>query len=189
MKLEAKSTKNQLQQLSLKFDGLASCVTKQLCTIDSNPPTTQAAIDNIKSSLETMTTMLAPGDTQYYLPLVKGSHFARSASIYIKPGYKMHVEINGHDNCKVFLEKGEHDHQLKWPMPEMEIELCDKENKILCNEIICTYCSITVNQSKGDIIQQEITPGPHRVGGVQKDLRFVFLRVKLHLFCEADILI
>ncbi len=36
----AKTTKDQLQQLSLKFDGLASCVTKQLGTIDSNPRNT-----------------------------------------------------------------------------------------------------------------------------------------------------
>ncbi len=78
----AKTTKDQLQQLSLKFDTLC---------IDSNPGT-QAAIKNIKSSLVTMTTMLAPGDTQYYLPLVKQSHYeVRSASFYIKPGYKMYV--------------------------------------------------------------------------------------------------
>ncbi len=38
------------------LNGLASCVTKQLGTIDSDPQNTQAAIKNIKSSLETMTT-------------------------------------------------------------------------------------------------------------------------------------
>ena len=128
----AKTTKDQLQQLSLKFDGLASCVTNQLGTTDFNPRNTQAAIKNIKSSLKTMTTMLAPGDTRYYLPLVKESEYtARSASIYIKPGYKMYVNINGHDNCTIFLEKGEHDHQLKWPMPEMEIELSSTKNRTL----------------------------------------------------------
>ncbi len=47
----AKTTKDQLQQLSLKFDGLASCLTKQLGTIDSNPQNTLAAVKNIKSSL------------------------------------------------------------------------------------------------------------------------------------------
>ncbi len=116
----AKTTKDQLQQLSLKYDGLALCVTKQLGTIDSNPRNAQAAIKNIESflsqGLETITTMLAPGDTRYYLPLVKVSECnARSASFYIKSGYKMYVSIYNGDNCRVFLEKGEHDHQLKWP--------------------------------------------------------------------------
>ena len=55
--------------------------------------------------------MLALGDTRYYLPLVKESEYrARSASFYIKPSYKMYVDIDGHDNCRVYLEKGEHDH-------------------------------------------------------------------------------
>ncbi len=80
---------DKFQKNATKFDGLASCVTKQLGTIDSNPRNRQAAIKNIKSSLETMTTMLAPGDTRYYLPLVKVTWCkARSASFYIKPGYK-----------------------------------------------------------------------------------------------------
>ncbi len=35
----------------------------------------------------------------------------------------MYVDIDNADNCRLYLEKGEHDHQLKWPMPEMEIEL------------------------------------------------------------------
>ena len=50
-KQENKTTKSQLQQLSLKFNGLASCVTKQLGTIGSNPQNTLAAVKNIKSSL------------------------------------------------------------------------------------------------------------------------------------------
>ena len=147
-----------LEQLSRKFDGLASCVTKQLGIIDSNPQNTQAAVKNIKSSLETMTTMLAPGDTRYYLPLVKESEYkARSASFYIKPGYKMYVSIDGQDNCTVYLEKGEYDHQLKWPMPEMEIELRTKENKILYRAIICTECGRAVNRLEGDRTKQDIT--------------------------------
>ncbi len=168
----AKTTKHQLQQLSLKFDALAFC-------IDSDPGT-QAAIKNIKSSLETMTTMLAPADTRYYLPLVKESEYkARSASFYIKPGYKMYVSIDGGD-CMVYLEKGEHDHQLKWPMPEMEIELSTTENKIPDSETICTRCGLTVNQLVGDITQQAINPRPRCTSlGVLRD--FVFLTVKKHL--------
>ncbi len=50
-KQENKTTKSQLQQLSLKFNGLASYVTKQLGTIGSNPQNTLAAVKNIKSSL------------------------------------------------------------------------------------------------------------------------------------------
>ncbi len=98
--------KIQQQQLSLRCDALAFCVTKQLATIDSNPQNTQAAIKNIKSSLETMTTMLASGDTQYELPLVKVTqNITQSASFYITPGYKMYVTFNaGH--CMVYLEKG-----------------------------------------------------------------------------------
>ena len=136
MKLETKTTKDQLQQLSRKFDGLASCVTKQLGTIDSNP---KAAIKIIKSSLETMTTMLAPDHKPYYLPLVKESEYrARSASFYIKSGYKMYVGNDGHDNCTVYLEQGEHDHRLKWPMPKMEIELSTTENKTLYTAPVVT---------------------------------------------------
>ena len=191
LKQEGRTTKDRLQQLSVKFDGLASCVTKQLGTIGSNPRNTctQAAINNIKSSLETMTTMLAPGDTQYYLPLVKVSEYrARSASFYIKPGYKMYVNIDSHDNCTVYLEKGEHDHQLKWPMPELEIKLHNKVD--LCGVTICTVCDLTVNQLKGDKTQQCINPRQPRVGrviqkGVQKDLDFVFLTVRPHDCEEA----
>ncbi len=182
-KFEQKATK--FEQLSIKFDGLASCVTKQLGTIDSNPQNTQAAIKNIKSSLETMTTMLAP-DTRYYLPLVKESQYrARSASFYIKPGYKMYVNINSHDDCTAYLEKGEHDHQLKWPMTEMEIELSTIENKILYREIICTICGHTVNQLVGDRTKQEINPEPYMpiIREVLRD--FVFLTIKAH-FCGWD---
>ena len=153
------NAKIQQQQLSLRFDALAFCVTNQLDTIDSNPRNTQAAIKNIKSSLETMTTMLAPGDTRYYLPLVKESEYkARSASFYIKPGYKMYIDIDRDDRCKVYLEKGEHNHQLKWPMPEMEIELSTytKENKILYSETICTECGYTVNRLDKDRTEQDI---------------------------------
>ncbi len=157
-KQENKTTKNQLQQLSLKFDGLASCVTKQLGTIGFNPQNTLAAVKNIKSSLETMITMLAPGDTRYYLPLVKQSEDnARSASFYIKPGYKMYVSITG-GLLHIFLEKGEHDHQLEWPMPEMEIELSTRDNQILDSETICTRCDFTVNRLEGDRTKQDINP-------------------------------
>ncbi len=173
-----------LEQLSLKFDGLASCVTKQLSTIDSNPQT-QAAIDDIKSSLETMTTMLAPGDTRYYLPLVKQSRYnARSASFYIKPGYKMYVDLDSHDNCNVYLEQGEHDHQLKWPMTEMEIQLSITENSIviLYGETICTRCGYTVNRLEDDRTQQPINYPRARCWhtrlGVLRD--FVFLTVRNH---------
>ncbi len=77
--------------------------------------------------------MLAPGDTRYY-PLVKESQYkVRSASFYIKPGYKMYVSIVGYDYCIVYLEKDEHDHQLKWPMPEIEIELSTQRIKSWIN--------------------------------------------------------
>ena len=186
LKLETKNTKDQLQQLSRKFDGLASCVTKQLGTIDSNP---KAAIENIKSSLETMTTMLAPDHKPYYLPLVKESEYrARSASFYIKPGYKMYVSIDSHDNCNVYLEQGEHDYQLKWPMPEMEIELSTTENDTLYRATICTKCSLTVNRLDGDRIEQDITNplfSPFsNLGGVLRN--FVFLTVNNHYFCPES---
>ncbi len=176
-----------LDQLSLKFDGLASCVTKQLGTIDSDPQNTQAAIKNIKSSLETMTTMLAPGDTRYYLPLVKESELkARSASFYIKPGYKMYVDIEDDDACRVYLEKGEHDHQLKWPMPEMEIELSTTENKTLCSEVICTRCGLTVNRLEGHRTEQEINPHWFYTSPYGFPSDFMFLTVKKHLCTGID---
>ena len=186
LNLEAKTTKDQLQQLSRKFDGLVSCVTKQLSALDSNPQT-QAAIKNIKSSLETVTTMLAPGDTRYYLPLVKESEDrARSASFYIKPGYKMYVGIDGHDNCTVYLEKGEHDHQLKWPMSEMEIKLHTRENQILYRATICIECGITINRLEGDRTQQDIyhpllRPAMAILLGVLRN--FVLLTVMEH-YCQ-----
>ncbi len=186
---EAKTTKDQLQQLSLKFNGLAFCVTKQLGTIGSNPRNTQAAIKNIKSflsqGLETMTTMLAPGDTRYYLPLVKQSKYnTRSASFYIKPGYKLYVDID-YDNCTVYSEKGEHDHQLEWPIPEMEIELCTMENKILYRATLCTRCDLTVNRLEGDRTEQDIKPLLREYIPLLYPLSnrdVVFLTVKKH-FC------
>ncbi len=179
---QAKTTKDQLQHISRKFDALAFCVTKQLGTIDWNPLNTQAAIKNIKSCLETMTIMLAPG-TRYYLPLVKESEdIARSVSFYIKPGYKIYVVISNSDNFWIFLLKGEHDHQLTWPMTEMEIELSAKENKILDRYTICTRCGHTVNQLEGDITVQEINPGlRYATIGAVPTRDFVFLTVKKHL--------
>ncbi len=41
----------------------------------------------------------------------------------------MYVDLDSHDNCTIYLEKGEHDHQLKWPM---KIELSNAENNTLC---------------------------------------------------------
>ena len=180
MEQKVKNTTDQLQQLSLKFNGLASCVTKQLGTIDSDPRT-QTAIDNIKSSLETMTTMLAPGDTQYYLPLVKESQYkARSASFYIKPGYKMYIDIDRDGRCKVYLEKGEHDHQLKWPMPEMEIKLSATDIIFLCSETICTRCGHTVNRLEGESTEEAITnPWAYMLSSVPRD--FLFLTVGEHI--------
>ncbi len=128
-----------------------------------------------------MTTMLAPGDTRYYLPLVQEPDISRSASFYIKPGYKMYVSIDGFNRCRAYLEKGEHDHQIKWPMPEMEIELSTTENKILYRETICTRCGHTVNQLEGDRTEQAINPQlcSPIIRGVLRD--FVFLTVKKHL--------
>ena len=174
---EAKTTKYQLQQLSLKFDAFSTCVTKQLGTIDFNPRT-QAAIKNIKSSLETMTTMLTPGDTRHYLPLVKvPGNKPRSASFYIKPGYKMFVEFDAADKCRVFLEKGEHDHKLKWLIPGMEIELSTAENGTMCRVTICTRCGHTVNRLEG---KQFITLQP-QVYSLVVLRDFVFLAVKRHI--------
>ncbi len=93
-----------------------------------------------------MTTMLAPGDIRYFLPLVKVTWCkARSASFYIEPGYKMYVDIDNADNCRLYLEKGEHDHQLKWPMPEMEIEL---------NSVLQRIKSCIEKQSAPDVASQ-----------------------------------
>ena len=43
----------------------------------------------------------------------------------------MYVDIFVGDNCTVYLEKGKHDHQVEWPIPEMEVELSDTENTLL----------------------------------------------------------
>ena len=130
--------------------------------------------------------MLAPGDTRYYLPLVKQSEDkARSASFYIKPGYKMFVYIDSGNDRTVYLEKGEYDHQLKWPMPEMEIELSTRENIILYGETICTRCGLTVNRLEGDNTEQDINPllrAIHALYSVRNEVLFVFLTVKKH-FC------
>ncbi len=127
--------------------------------------------------------MLAPGDTRYYLPLVKQSWCTvQSTSFYIKPGYKMHVKIANTDNCSVYFEKGEHDHQLKWPMPEMEIELSTTENEILYRETICTRCGLTVNQLEGDKTQQAINlRSLWALKGLGVLRSVVFLTVKEHL--------
>ncbi len=106
-----------------------------------------------------MTTMLAPGDIQYKLPLVKVTqNITQSASFYITPGYKLYVTCNaGH--CMVYLEKGKHDHQLEWPMPELDIELSTTENKSLYTNTICTRCvtpPTIMNRLEGDRIEQDI---------------------------------
>ena len=140
-----------------------------------------------------MTTMLAPGDTRYYLPLVKESEDrVRSASFYIKPGYKMYVSIGSHDNCTVFLEKGEHDHQLKWPMPGMDIVLTTTENNTLYSETICTECNLIVKRREGDRLEQNIINRRSRqniVRGFRGVLRnVVFLTVSNHNSIECDII-
>ncbi len=93
----------------------------------------------------------------------------------------MYVDIDNADNCRLYLEKGEHDHQLKWPMPEMEIELSTTENgTTLYGETICTRCGLTVNQLEGDSTQEAINP--HRWFASIRVLRdFVFLTVKKHI--------
>ncbi len=92
----------------------------------------------------------------------------------------MYVSIDRADACRVYLEKGEHDHQLKWPMPEMEIEV-RTENKILDRATICTRCGFTAKRLEGRNIQQAINPRPCLpiIGEVIRD--FVFLTVKKHL--------
>ncbi len=183
MKNEAKI---QQQHLSLRFDALAFCVAKQLGTIDSNPRNTQAAIKNIKSSLETMTTMLAPGDTRYTLPLVEvAENIARSASFYVTPGYKMYVKFDG-KSYTVYLEKGEHDHKLKWPMSEMEIELSFTENAqaetiTMCTKKICTRCGngVIMNRVEGYQTEREMFDGGvlKRIGtGTQRASLFLIVR-------------
>ncbi len=57
----------------------------------------------------------------------------------------MYVSIVGYDDCSVYLEKGEHDHQLEWPMPEMEIELSTPDNEILYSKI---YVNLTESWSQ-----------------------------------------
>ncbi|XP_064390011.1 TNF receptor-associated factor 2-like [Halichondria panicea] len=183
---EVKTTKDQLQQLSLKYDGLVSYVTKQLGTIDSDPQNTQTAIKNIKSFTATM---LAPGDTRY-LPLVQESWCrARSASFYIEPGYKLCVDIDCGDNCTVYLEKGEHDHKLEWPMPEMEIELSTRENIILHRATLCTRCGLTVNRLEGDRTEQDINKNPHQhlIGPNGFLRKIVFLAVKKHVCTKRNL--
>ncbi len=184
LKQKANKCEMKLEQLTFKFDALVSCVTNQLSTIDSDPRT-QAVIKNIKSSLETMTTMLAPGDTQYYLPLFKESeNKARSASFYIKPGYKMYVNMFANEHFWIYLEKGEHDYQIKWPIPGMKIILCTTENKILYSETICIRCGHTVNQLEGDRVRQDITNSEQSewrsfMWEDKKD--FVFLTIHKHI--------
>ncbi len=47
--------------------------------------------------------------------------------------------------CRVLLEKGEHDHKLKWLIPGMEID-STTENGVVT---ICTRCGHTVNGLEG----------------------------------------
>ncbi len=74
----------------------------------------------------------------------------------------MYVDNFIGDNCTVYIlamEKGEHDHQLEWPIPEMKVELSDTENTILYRATICTRCGYTVNQIEGGRTNQlAITP-------------------------------
>ncbi len=92
------------------------------------------------------------------------------------------MNIDRYDYCIIYLEKGEHDQQLKWPMTEMEIELSTTNNKILYSETICTRCGYTVNRLEGDKTKAGINTWMGLFGKRLVDLRdFVFLTVKKHL--------
>ncbi len=179
-------TKIKLQQISLNFSGLASCVIKQLATIESEPQNTPTAINHIKTTLEVMSTMLEQ-DKQYCLPLVVMSQeYARSPSFYIQPGYKMYVTLRGLGQCTIQLEKSEHDDKLAWPMPEMDIELTTMYNTLLHKVITCPRCGYTVTkvlqgyQTEKEIQKlryNELLP-PHKL------IDPVLIQIKMHS-CSA----
>ncbi len=175
------TTTSKLQQISLSFVGLALCITQQLDTVDSNFQNTAAAVNNMKTAIEAMTTMLEPGK-QYYLPLVKKDEFYKeSPSFCIQPGYKMHVVINKDKKMKgtIYLERGEHDDKLRWPMPEIDIELSSMNNEIFYTVEICFGCGQIVNQLENYQTKAVI----------EEDIDFesvsdsIFIRPKTHYSC------
>ena len=150
------NTTSQLQQLSLNFVGLASCVTNQLATIETNPQNS-VPITNIRTALETMTTLLEQGK-QYCLPLVKrDGSCIQSPSFYIQPGYKMNVSINDFKQCTISLEKSEHDDKLEWPVPPMDIELTTMNKQVLNRITTCSRCASAVTRVvEGEKTEKEI---------------------------------
>ncbi len=143
---ELKVTQDELKQLAIKFDGLASCVTRHLFVNPQNLP----AMNHIKTALQAMTTMLDQSK-QYCLPLVTTTEdVIRSPSFYVRPGYKMCVS-NG-----VYLLKGEYDDKIEWPMPKMNIELITVDNRRFRTITICVLCGDTINRVKNDQTAKEI---------------------------------
>ena len=151
MMTNLKETKD---EMNFKFSCLASCVTMQLATIDSNPRNA-AAITNIKTALEAMTTILEP-DKEYYLPLFPTAEgIKRTPSFYIQPGYKMYIN----EQCKLFLERSKFDNTLIWPMTANEFMI--KNNSFQHKIIICSECSsLIVNKVESDQTEREIWRNP-----------------------------
>ncbi len=143
---QLKATQDELKQLSLSFNGLALCATKQLLL---NPEKITDII-NIKTALEALTTMLKKSK-QYCLPLVSTAEgVKRTPVFYIHPGYKLFVAD------AVYLLKGEHDEKIQWPMVKMNIELKVTENLCLNTIVICPQCGYTGNKLEGDQKMEEI---------------------------------
>ncbi len=175
------NTTSQLQQLSLNFAGLASCVTNQLATIETNPQNS-VPITNIRTALETMTTMLEQGK-QYSLPLVlvmRNKCYAQSPSFYIQPGYKMYVLVNDFKQYAIKLEKSERDDKLEWPIPPMNIKLTDMHNELLHKVTTCTKCGFTVMKVEGEQTEKEIQRQHYSLIPSHQTVDPILIAIKTH---------
>ena len=161
--------------LQQKFDTLASCVSEEIKSIRANPDNTPKALKRISSTLDSVTTMMEIWKTYCLRFTWLDETTARCPSFYVKPGYKMFMKVvvtecqmtgwgrkQGSNvvkgtSIRLYLEKGEYDNELTWPIPEeFNIELVptpepqQTEVKIVGEMEICARCGLNLNQTKDE---------------------------------------
>ncbi len=139
-----------MTKMQRNFNTMASRVTRELDSISSSSENRHSLeIDSIKTTLALVTTMLKTG-TKYCLRM-KSFVFSiiyHSDSFFVASGYKMQAHYskgcdlfgNSNASVRIFLESGENDYQLRWPMLGMTVTLESPDKKKIGDITICTSC-------------------------------------------------
>ena len=134
---KATETATKMQQ---NFKTTVSRVTRELESISCISENIE--IDSIKTTMVLTTTMLET-DTKYCLRMTCD----QSDSFFVKPGYKMNIRyknspyVSYMPSVHMFLESGENDDQLRWPMLGMIFTIEAPDKKKIADIMICTSCN------------------------------------------------